>query len=188
MSQVHETAYPTLASEVSDAELLAAFTPSAAELRFVRGQFRQMPTCVVIVAQLKLLQRLGYFPLVSTVPPAIILHVGKALKARPLLKATLARYDKSGSKSRHQKLLREFVGIQPTDADAQTWLATLATDTARTKAELPDIINVLIEVRAAVGVRSQGRRASQAFHHDAILLWLQPRAQPNSALRQKFEP
>lgn len=130
MSQVHETAYPTLPSEISDAELLAAFTPSAAELRFVRGQFRQMPTCVVILTQLKLLQRLGYFPLVSSVPTAIVVHIGKVLKARPLPKTTLVRYDKSGSKSRHQKLLREFVGIQPADADAQTWLATLIVGSA----------------------------------------------------------
>ena len=72
MSTVHETAYPVLPAEVGEDELRKVYTPSAAEIRFVGGQFRQAPTRVLILTQLKLLQRLGYMPPVSDVPPAII--------------------------------------------------------------------------------------------------------------------
>jgi hypothetical protein len=54
-------------------------------------------------------------PPVSDVPPAIIDHVCAALGARPVPRTTLARYDRSGSKSRHQKILREYARIRPLD-------------------------------------------------------------------------
>lgn len=145
MSTTPETAYPALLAEASEGELRAVFTPSAAEIHFVYGQFRQAPTRVLILTQLKLLQRLGYLPLVSDVPAEIIDHVCTVLGTRPLPRTTLTRYDRSGSKSRHQKILREFVNIRPTDARTHDWLATMAADAARTKVELPDIVNVLIE-------------------------------------------
>ncbi|MCW3698919.1 Tn3 family transposase [Burkholderia cenocepacia] len=145
MIQIHETAYPVLPAELEEAELRTVYTPSAAEIRFVFGQFRQAPTRVLILVQLKLLLRLGYMPVVSDVPPEIIDHVCAVLGARPLPRATLARYDRSGSKSRHQKILREYVRIQPVDRAVNDWLARVAAYAARTKAEMPDVINVMLE-------------------------------------------
>jgi len=142
---VHDTAYPVLPAEVGDDELRKVYTPSAAEIRFVSGQFRQAPTRALVLAQLKLLQRLGYIPPVSDVPAAIVDHVCAALGARPVPRTTLARYDRSGSKSRHQKTLRAYVDIRPLDASAHEWLASLAAGAARTRAELPDIVNVMLE-------------------------------------------
>nr|WP_244112037.1 DUF4158 domain-containing protein [Burkholderia diffusa] len=131
MTQIHETAYPVLPAELEEAELRTVYTPSAAEIRFVFGQFRQAPTRVLILVQLKLLQRLGYMPVVSDVPPEIIDHMCAVLGARPLPRTTLARYDRSGSKSRHQKILREYVRIQPVDRAANDWLARVAAYAAR---------------------------------------------------------
>lgn len=145
MSQIHETAYPALPADLDETELRSVYTPSAAEIRFIFGQFRQAPTRVLILTQLKLLQRLGYMPVITDVPPAIIDHVCAVLTARPLTRATLARYDRSGSKSRHQKILREYVRIRPVDRHVLEWLAEVAAHAARTKAELPDIINVMLE-------------------------------------------
>ncbi|OUL86127.1 Tn3 family transposase [Paraburkholderia hospita] len=145
MSTVHETASPMLPAEVSEDELRKVYTPSAAEIRFICGQFRQAPTRVLILTQLKLLQRLGYMPPVSDVPLAIIDHVCAVLGARPVPITALARYDRSGSKSRHQKILREYARIRPLDASTHDWLTSLATGAARTKAELSDIVNVLLE-------------------------------------------
>nr|WP_245254151.1 DUF4158 domain-containing protein [Paraburkholderia sp. LEh10] len=81
MSTVHETAYPVLPAEVSEDELRKVYTPSAAEIRFICGQFRQAPTRVLILAQLKLLQRLGYMPPVCDLPLAIIDHDDALRKA-----------------------------------------------------------------------------------------------------------
>ncbi|MBB5421684.1 hypothetical protein HDG42_007769 [Paraburkholderia sp. JPY171] len=53
-------------------------------IRFVRRQSRQEATAVLIMVQLKLLQRLGYFPMLSDVPPVIIDHIRTAMRARAL--------------------------------------------------------------------------------------------------------
>lgn len=145
MTTVHETIYPVLPGEPGAAELKAAFTPSTAEIRFVRRQSRQESTAVLILVQLKLLQRLGYFPMLSEVPPAIIDHLRAALRARPLPRSAIKRYDQSGTRHRHQKLLRTHLNIQVFDANQAQWLAQLASNEAKTKIEVPDIVNVLIE-------------------------------------------
>ncbi|MDF6879067.1 DUF4158 domain-containing protein, partial [Escherichia coli] len=133
MQPIHETAYPVLAADISPAELKAAFSPTAAEIRFVRNQSRQVSTSVLVLVQLKLLQRLGYFPMLADVPPSVIEHVRTAMKVRALPRGTIARYDTSGTRWRHQKLLRTYVNIRQVDADAQAWLETLAWEAAPTK-------------------------------------------------------
>ncbi|MDW3688490.1 hypothetical protein RA280_43580 [Cupriavidus sp. CV2] len=62
---------------------------------------------------------------------------------RPLSCAAVSRYDVSGTRSSHQKLLRGYVDIRLVDASAQEWLELLASDAAQTNVELPDIVNVL---------------------------------------------
>lgn len=59
--------------------------------------------------------------------------------------AMLQQYDRSGSKSLHQRKLREFVGLRLLDIDGQDWLEGEAMKAAHTKQELPDIINILLE-------------------------------------------
>src|SRR6201995_1954694 len=108
MNHVPETAYPALPAEISEGELRAAFTPSGTEIRFVYGQFRQATIRVLILSQLKLVQRLGYLPPVSDIPAGILHHVCAVLGVRPVPRATLVRYDRSGSKARNPKVLREF--------------------------------------------------------------------------------
>ncbi|WP_157650171.1 DUF4158 domain-containing protein [Burkholderia ubonensis] len=102
MTTVHETIYPALPAEPGTAELKAAFTPSAAEIRFVRRQSRQETTAVPIMVQFKLLQRLGYFPMLVDVPPVVIDHIRTAMRARTLSRTTVARYDVSGTRIRRQ--------------------------------------------------------------------------------------
>ncbi|TAL55812.1 Tn3 family transposase [Pandoraea sp.] len=145
MTTVHETIYPVLPAEPGAAELKVAFTPSAAEIRFVRRQSRQEASAVLLMVQLKLLQRLGYFPMLAEVPPAIIDHIRTSMRARILSRTAIARYDVSGTRIRHQRLLRGWLDIRAFDASEGASLAELASAEARTKIELPDIINVLIE-------------------------------------------
>jgi Domain of unknown function (DUF4158) len=145
MTNIHETAYPILPAEPSAAELKASFTPTTAEMRFVRRQSRQESTAVLIMVQLKLLQRLGYFPMLSDVPHIIIDHLRAAFRIRSLPRTRISRYDRSGTRARHQKLLRAYVDIRQLDAGAAQWLTMLASESAQTKVELPDIVNVLIE-------------------------------------------
>lgn len=145
MTQIHETAYPRLKLDISEQELHSIYTPRRTELEFVAGQYRQVPKRVFLLVQLKLLQRLGYFVPLATVPPLIIEHICERAGWRKPNKAALKRYDQSGSKSIRQQALRDFVGIRVMDEAAGRWIEQQAVQAAQTKQELPDIINVLVE-------------------------------------------
>lgn len=145
MSGINDTAYPQLRTEISDQDLISVFTPSATERRFIAHAYRRATTQALIAVQLKLLQRLGYFIALGNVPNPIVKHICGCYRIQPFSMATLQRYDLSGSKSLHQRLLREFAGLRLLNTDAQDWLEGEATKAAQTKQELPDIINILLE-------------------------------------------
>jgi hypothetical protein len=71
--------------------------------------------------------------------------VCKRLKlARPSREA-LARYDASGEKARHLKQVLQVLELREADPAARRWMAERAEAAARTKQELPDIINAVLE-------------------------------------------
>jgi hypothetical protein len=106
MTKIHEPAYPVLPAELEEAEFQKVYTPSAAEIRFVFGQFRQAPTRVLILTQLKLLRRLGYMPVISDVP-----HV--RCRARPS-RATTDHAANPGTK----KFFASSSGFSPSTAQS----------------------------------------------------------------------
>jgi len=145
MTNVHETAYPRLKLEFTEQELMAIYTPSRAEIEHVFTQYRQASHRTLFLIQLKLLQRLGYFVPLASVPIVVIRHICEHSGLRVPAKRALAQYDQSGSNTVHQRRLRIHVGIRVLEAADEHWLENLARQTAYTKQELPDIINVLIE-------------------------------------------
>jgi TnpA family transposase len=145
MTSVHETAYPRLKPEFSEQELIAIYSPTPAELRYVTSQYRQVSQQTFMLIQLKLLQRLGYFVALTSVPKVAIEHICSRAQVRVPPNAAIARYDQSGTRHRHQARLREYVKIRVLDREAEKWLQQQALQAAQTKQELPDIINVLIE-------------------------------------------
>ncbi|MBT3066619.1 DUF4158 domain-containing protein [Rhodoferax sp. U11-2br] len=145
MSSINETAYPQLSSEIVEKELLAFFTPTQQELGFIAYKYSRTTTQALIVIQLKVLQRLGYFIALANVPRNIIAHVCKHLRIPEFQPHSLRSYDSSGSKSIHQRLLRNYVGVRTLGSEGQAWLNEQASKAAKTKQELPDIINVLLE-------------------------------------------
>jgi hypothetical protein len=69
--------------------------------------------------------------MLSDVPPVITDHIRTAMRARALPRTAIARYDISGTRIRHQKLLRACPDIRPFDADETAWIADLASGEAR---------------------------------------------------------
>lgn len=104
-----------------------------------------MTTQALLTIQLKVLQRLGYFAMMVDVPEVIVRHICKRMRIPAFSPDALKTYDKSGSKSIHQRLLREYVGLRVLGADGQAWLEEQAVKAAQTKQELADTINVLLE-------------------------------------------
>ena len=112
MSSINETAYPQLRDDIAEKDLLALFTPSTQERRFVAQAYRRVTTQALIAIQLKVLQRLGYFAMMVDVPAAVVRHVCKRMRIPVFGSDVLKAYDESGSKSIHQRLLREYVGLR----------------------------------------------------------------------------
>jgi len=145
MSSINETAYPQLRTDVAEKDLLALFTPTLQERRFIADAYRRVTTQALITIQLKVLQRLGYFTMMVDVPEVIVRHICKRMRIPVFSSNALKTYDESGSKSIHQRLLREYVGLRVLGVEGHAWLEAQAVKAAQTKQELPDIINVLLE-------------------------------------------
>ena len=145
MSTIQDTAYPQLKKDLSARDLTAIYTPTADECAFAVGVSARRPTQALLLIQLKILQRLGYFEPVSTLPRAIIDHVCGSAQMRIPTVRELKAYDASGSRSLHLKKIRDFVGVRRFVEADWLWLDQIAREAAATKQELEDIINVLIE-------------------------------------------
>ncbi len=146
MATLHETAYPRLKADPSAKELEEIYTPSAAELKFIRKIATQPTTQLAVLIHLKLFQRLGYFVTLASVPERISQHIAQAAgRRRSLSSAELKRYDSSGGKRSHMAHMREYLKVRTLDAAGRTWLATVAESAAKTKHVIPDILNVMLE-------------------------------------------
>lgn len=146
MATLHETAYPRLKPDPTAKELAEIYTPTDAEIAFVRSITKVPTTQLAVVIHLKMFQRLAYFTRLAEVPDRILQHIAQATRLRGALKSgRLESYDTSGGKQRHIGLLREFLGVRPLDQAGTTWLKTVAVSAAETKHVVGDIINVLLE-------------------------------------------
>ena len=74
MATLHETAYPRLKPDPTAKELAEIYTPTEAEMAFVRGITKQPTTQLAVIIHLKLFQRLAYFTLLfhSDMPSALL--------------------------------------------------------------------------------------------------------------------
>lgn len=146
MATLHETAYPRLKPDPTAKELAEIYTPTEAEMAFVRRITKQPTTQLAVIIHLKMFQRLAYFTQLADVPERIRQHIAKAVRLRGALKTgRLDTYDTSGGKRRHMELLRQFLGVRPLNPAGATWLDTVAISAAETKHVISDIINVLLE-------------------------------------------
>lgn len=145
MSSVEETAYPRLREEVGAEELDQLYTPNAKERRFVADAYRRPVQQALLMLQIKLVQRLGYSVTLADVPLPIVVHVCRKLRITRPSREQLIKYDESGEKGRHFRQVLQFLNLSLMDEQAEAWLADRAREAARTKQELPDIINVLLE-------------------------------------------
>ncbi|MCR6475960.1 Tn3 family transposase [Variovorax sp. ZS18.2.2] len=145
MSNLDETAYPRLRDDISPQELDQLYTPSAKERKFVTDSYRRTSPQTFLILQLKLMQRLGHSVPLASVPLVIVAHVCKKFKIARPSKDALARYDASGEKSRHLQQVVTVLKLQEVDQAARRWMVERAEAAARTKQELPDIINALLE-------------------------------------------
>ncbi len=145
MTSVHETAYPRFKPDLTQRELEEIYTPTDNEQRLARRLGKTVSSRLYLLILLKAVQRLGYFPLLADVPPAIVSFLTKSIGARPIAMRDMQVEEKSQSRRRFIDAIRVDLDIQPITAETDQAIQLAATQVAQTKQDLADIINVIIE-------------------------------------------
>jgi hypothetical protein len=144
MPSISDTAYPRLKINPSAKELNELYTPTVYELAFARERARQPLQRAGLLLLLKTFQRLGYFAACAEIPAPIIRHVFRCA-ALAELPEQLQVYDASTARDRHTALIREFLGVTAYGPVAREVVVETCMQAARTRDDLPDLINMAIE-------------------------------------------
>src|SRR6516165_4813495 len=144
MPSISDTAYPRLKINPSAKELNELYTPTVYELAFARERARQPLQRAGLLLLLKTFQRLGYFAACAEIPAPIIRHVFRCA-ALAELPEQLQVYDASTARDRHTALIREFLGVTAYGPAAREVVVETCMQAARTRDDLPDLINMAIE-------------------------------------------
>ncbi len=166
MTALHETAYPRLKSQPTPEDLVTVYTPNQEELELVRSQTRQPTARLGFMVLLKTFQRLGYFVPIAEVPEAILNHLMTCLELKSQA-APLENYDTSGTRQRHLKSIRDFLGITPVSDTTLEFLKSALREAATTKDEIPDIINVGLESMAKARYELPAFGTSSSRSHES---------------------
>lgn len=146
MTQEHETAYRRLPANPSAAELEEIFTPTPADLAWIRTITDQPHRRFTAALQLKTAQYLGRFAPIGPTPERIVRHLAEAVGFRRSFKLDdLDAYDRSRTRDRHVAAMREHLHLRRLDERGRASLAVVAREAARTRHYLADIINVMLE-------------------------------------------
>lgn len=144
MPAIQDTAYPRLRSTITPAELESVYTPTPAELAFADQVARGGRARLGLLVNLKVFQRLGYFAALDTVPDAIVQHIARVTRFHVRL-ATLADYDRSGTRARHRAAIRRYLDIRAWGTAGRHVVVQTVALAAQTKSDLADLINVALE-------------------------------------------
>jgi TnpA family transposase len=142
MPSIDRTAYPRFKRTPTRQELEAIYTPTEAELAFVTTTAREDLHRLHLLLWLKSFQRLGYFPLLTDIPSAIVEH----LRAGLALDGTIQPgYAHPKMRYRHQQAVREFLQVQVFDETARQVVTTTVEQAAAILDSPADLINVALE-------------------------------------------
>ncbi|MFB0482358.1 Tn3 family transposase [Xanthomonas euvesicatoria] len=142
MASIERTAYPQFKRNPVVRELVAAYTPTDAEVAFVAEYTRQPAHRLTLTILLKTFQRLGYFPVLDEVPPAVMRHIRSALKLRVQVKpANLA----NASRYRYYRRIRQFLQVRAYSDGGLKIAARAVYEAAAVMDNPADLINVAIE-------------------------------------------
>ncbi|MFI5305474.1 MAG: Tn3 family transposase, partial [Nitrospiria bacterium] len=125
-------------------ELQEIYTPSPEEIEIYDKTIKGRKTKAEYLILLKTFQRLGRFPLLTEVPSAIVTYISQRMN-QMVDASDLARYDRGNAKKRHMNFILDYCRISPYGWPAKMVMKRAAINAARTKEDLADIINIMIE-------------------------------------------
>lgn len=109
---LHDTVYPRLKQTAHPDELEQMWTPTVEEQRWVQSLARGPVAQFGLIATLKTFQRLGYFVALADLPQSVWDHLVQTWMPRRS-RADLLRYDRSGTRWRHQREVRSYLHVDP---------------------------------------------------------------------------
>ena len=122
----------------------ALYTPSAAEIAFVKKSSRTSQTRACMLTQLKCAQRLGHFISLSRIPRCIPQYIARFVGCRCTLKM-LGRYDDARARAAHIIKIKAYLNIKPADKNARSISFRAMEHAVYTKEDIVDILNVGVE-------------------------------------------
>src|SRR5579859_4075680 len=138
MASIERTAYPRFKRQVSARELRDAYALSPGEADWAREATRSDEHLLALTVLLKCFQRLGYFPSLAEVPPAVVGHLGLG-DAVPL------GHDSERTLRHHKGLVRERLGVTADAGRAREVAEQAIRAAAAVKDNPADLINVALE-------------------------------------------
>lgn len=142
MASIERTAYPRFRRVVPTRELHEVYTPNLSEAEWARGATRSDEHLLALVVFLKCFQRLGYFPRLQEVPPAIVEHVREYLS---LPTSVVAAHDSERTLRHHKTLIRARLGVRLDPEQARDVAEQAIRVAAEVKDNPADLINVALE-------------------------------------------
>lgn len=142
MAPIERTAYPRFKSPLTSQELVDLYTPTLEELTFAQRQTPIGARQFLVLVMLKAFQRLGYFPKLAEVPPAILtpirgcLHLRRTEAEQELAPRTVNRY---------RSAIRRYLHITVSAKSARHLAVRTVYDAAQTMDNPADLINVALE-------------------------------------------
>lgn len=147
MTDIHNTAYPILRPDIGPKQLADCYRPTEEEIEWARDNTISPKRRIALLIQLKVVQNVGYFPMLRDVPRAITRFV--ALGAgfgRELTTQELESGDGSSVRQPTLKLLRAKRQMRVLDEGGTVWLKGKAEEASETMYRVEDVINVLLEL------------------------------------------
>ena len=142
MTSVDRTAYPRFGRVVSGRELADFFTPTDAEVEWARGRTQDLQHLLALTVLLKSYQRLGYFPKVEDVPPAVVRHVRGCLDLGADVELEQAA-ERTGK--RHREFVRARIKVTYDSARVREVAEQAIRKAVQAKDNPADLINVALE-------------------------------------------
>ena len=142
MASIERTAYPQFKRNPVVRELVAAYTPTDAEMAFITENARQPGHRLTLALLLKSFQRLGYFPGVDEVPAAVVRHVRSALRYRIQVKPADIPANK---RYRYFQRIRAYLQVRAYTDGGLDVAARAILEAAAVMDNPADLINVAIE-------------------------------------------
>ena len=142
MTSIERTAYPRFKRYYTAEELTRIYTPTTEE-KLLAGKHTNNPSNYLnFLLLLKTFQRLGYFPKLRTIPPAIVNHLKKELSLP--FDLTIG-YENRKNHHRHRYLILEHMKVNQFNQKGKSYLVKIVTEKAYFMSNPADLINVAIE-------------------------------------------